>query len=111
MKFCAKVEILEFLTRNKQYFRDRFGIVKIGLFGSYAKDEPTRNDALKLCEKLLELVNHQQKQAELGYKFPFGKHPAGKKGNYQLYHNDIILAYNTILIRVSCSSQEKMIDF
>ena len=35
----TKGEILDFLTRNKQYFRDQFGIVKIGLFGSYAKDE------------------------------------------------------------------------
>jgi hypothetical protein len=59
----------------------------------------TRNDATKLCEKLLELVDHQQRQAELGYKFHFGKQPAGKEGNYQLYHNDIILADNTILIK------------
>lgn len=37
----TKGEILDFLTRNKQYFRDRFGVIKIGLFGSYAKDEQT----------------------------------------------------------------------
>ena len=44
----TKVEILEFLTRNKQYFRDQFGIVKIGLFGSYAKDEQTDGSDIDL---------------------------------------------------------------
>ena len=41
----------------------------------------------------------QQKQAELGLKFPYGKHPVGENGNYQLYRNDIILVDNTILIK------------
>lgn len=44
----TKGEILEFLTRNKQYFRDQFGIVKIGLFGSYAKDEQTDGSDIDL---------------------------------------------------------------
>lgn len=35
----TKGEILEYLSRNKQYFRDNFHIIKIGLFGSYAKGE------------------------------------------------------------------------
>ena len=58
----------------------------------------TRNDALTLCDKLHDLVNHQQKQAELGFKFPYGHPPAGKEGNFRLYHNDIILADNTIIV-------------
>lgn len=32
---------MEFLTQNKKLFRDRFSIVKIGLFGSYARNEQT----------------------------------------------------------------------
>ncbi len=44
----TKGEILEFLTLNKQYFRDQFGIVKIGLFGSYAKDEQTDGSDIDL---------------------------------------------------------------
>ena len=44
----TKGEILEFLTRNKQYFRDQYGIVKIGLFGSYAKDEQTNGSDIDL---------------------------------------------------------------
>jgi predicted nucleotidyltransferase len=37
----TKGEILDFLAQNKKLFRDRFGIVKIGLFGSYARNEQT----------------------------------------------------------------------
>ena len=44
----TKGEILKFLTQNKQYFREQFGIVKIGLFGSYAKDEQTNGSDIDL---------------------------------------------------------------
>ena len=73
------------------------------LYYSEAGYFKSRNDALQLCEKLLELVDHQQKQAELGFKFPYGKYPAGEEGNLQLYYNDIILADNTVLIRAEDS--------
>jgi predicted nucleotidyltransferase len=36
-----KVYILDFLSRNKQELQNRYGITKIGLFGSYARDEAT----------------------------------------------------------------------
>ncbi len=66
----------------------------------------SRNDAMVLCDKLHELVDHQQKQAALGYKFPFGKPPAGEEGNFQLFHNDLILADNTVLVKTgkSCAT-------
>jgi hypothetical protein len=35
----TKGEILAYLTRNKKYFRDNFHIIRIGLFGSYAKGD------------------------------------------------------------------------
>ena len=52
------------------------------------------------------LVDHLQKQAALGYKFPQGSPPAGREGNFQLYHNDLILADNTILVKAgnTCAS-------
>jgi hypothetical protein len=59
----------------------------------------SRDDALILCEKLHELVDHQQKQAALGFKFPYGKTPVGQEGNFQLFHNDLILVDNTILVK------------
>jgi hypothetical protein len=69
------------------------------LFYSEAGYFNSRTDALTLCEKLHQLVNHQQKQAELGFKFALGKSPTGVDGNFKLYHNDMILADNTILIK------------
>ena len=35
----TKDEILNFLSRNKNYFQDNFHIIKIGLFGSYSRGE------------------------------------------------------------------------
>jgi uncharacterized protein len=32
-------QILSFLSQNKKLFRDRFHIIRIGLFGSYARGE------------------------------------------------------------------------
>ena len=58
----------------------------------------TKEDARILCNKLKELVDHMQEQASLGYKFPYGKTQVGEEGNFQLYHNDIVLADNTILV-------------
>ena len=66
----------------------------------------SREDALILCDKLDELVDHQQAQAVLGFKFPHGKNPLGEPGNFRLYHNDLILADNTILVKAGnlCAS-------
>jgi hypothetical protein len=69
------------------------------LYYSEAGYFSSKEDALVLCNKLHELVDHQQKQAALGYKFPYGKSPAGVEGNFQLYHNDLILVDNTILVK------------
>ena len=41
-------EILEYLSRNKKYFRDNFHIIKIGLFGSYAKGEQRSDSDIDL---------------------------------------------------------------
>ena len=45
---ATKGEILDFLTRNKEYFRDRYGVTKIGLFGSYVRDEQTSGSDIDL---------------------------------------------------------------
>ena len=37
----TKSEILDFLKQNKTYFNLHFHIVKIGIFGSYARNEQT----------------------------------------------------------------------
>lgn len=90
----VKVDTIEFTTEEclNSYLKQVLYYSEAGYFSS-------RNDPLALCDKLHELVNHQRKQAELGYKFPYGKHPVGKEGNFRLYHNDIVLADNTIVIK------------
>jgi hypothetical protein len=92
------VNTIEFTTEEclNSYLKQMVYYSEAGYFNS-------RDDALVLCEELHELVNHQQKQAELGYKFPFGKEPVGEDGNFRLYHNDLILVDNTILIKTGDS--------
>ncbi len=43
-----KQDILFYLKKNKKLFRDKFSIVKIGIFGSYARDEQTRNSDIDI---------------------------------------------------------------
>ena len=90
----VKINTIEFTTEEclNSYLKQVLYYAEAGYFYS-------RNDALKLCEKLHELINHQQKQAELGFKFPYGSPPVGEEVNFKLYHNDIILADNTILMK------------
>ena len=90
----VRIKTKEFTTKEclNSYLKQVLYYSEAGYFNS-------RNDALTLCGKLHQLVDHQQKQAELGYKFPFGHPPSGKEGNFQLLHNDIVLADNTILIK------------
>jgi hypothetical protein len=59
----------------------------------------SKDDAITLCGKLNELLEHLKLQAEHGFKFPFGKHPVGKEGNFMLYYNDIILIDQIVLIK------------
>lgn len=50
-----------------------------------------------LYDELLQLIEHIERQAECGEKFPLNGSPAGDKNNFQLYFNEVILGHNTIL--------------
>ena len=41
-------QILKFLAQNKKLFRDKYHIVRIGLFGSYARGEQNKNSDIDL---------------------------------------------------------------
>ena len=41
-------QILTFLSQNKKLFRDKYHIVRIGLFGSYARGEQDPNSDIDL---------------------------------------------------------------
>lgn len=44
----TKDQILNFLSQNKKLFRDKFHIIRIGLFGSYARGEQNTNSDIDL---------------------------------------------------------------
>ena len=44
----TKNDILEVLVQEKEYLQDTYEINKIGLFGSYAKDEATKDSDIDI---------------------------------------------------------------
>ena len=98
-KHFVSVNTIEFTTEESlnSFLKQVVYYSEAGYFNS-------KEDAIVLCDKLHELVDHQQKQAALGFKFPNGKHPVGEEGNFQLYHNDLILVDNTILVKTGNGS-------
>ena len=43
-----KKDIIDYLERNKALFYKQFSVVKIGVFGSYARDEQTDNSDIDI---------------------------------------------------------------
>jgi predicted nucleotidyltransferase len=41
-------QILQFLRSHKEEFRQKFGVTKLGLFGSYARGEATENSDIDI---------------------------------------------------------------
>jgi len=58
----TKDQILTFLVQNRKLFRDKFHIVRIGLFGSYAREEQKPNSDIDL---LVEFEENTQDLYEL----------------------------------------------
>lgn len=58
-----KKEILDYLKDQKQFLNDEFGICKIGLFGSYSRDEFTQNSDIDIIFD----VDHNQKFSMFKY--------------------------------------------
>jgi predicted nucleotidyltransferase len=55
-------QILTFLTQNKKLFRDKYHIIRIGLFGSYARGDQTSKSDIDL---LIEFEENTQDLYEL----------------------------------------------
>ena len=47
-----KEKIIEIVSEHKQELKNRFGVEKIGLFGSYARDEETKNSDIDFVVEL-----------------------------------------------------------
>jgi len=48
----TKKNILDFLKQNRTLLKDKFGVIKIGLFGSYARDEATLNSDIDIAVEI-----------------------------------------------------------
>lgn len=61
-----------------------------------------KEDIIEILEDVKKVVNHIQIQAELGYKFyPGTDQPVnGNKDNFKIYHNEVTLSENVILIKL-----------
>jgi len=48
----TKAFIIDFLSTHKQEFHDKYGIIKIGLFGSYARNEQSENSDIDIAVEI-----------------------------------------------------------
>lgn len=48
----TQADVLDFLKEHKQELRRRFGLTKIGLFGSYVRDEQTEESDIDLAVEI-----------------------------------------------------------
>ncbi len=60
----------------------------------------TESDVKKLYEAVFRLIDHLEKQAELGLKFSVNENPRSNAAPYNLYNNELILGDNTLLFEV-----------
>ncbi len=58
-----------------------------------------RQDVFILCEVLESWLDHVQSQAEHGFQYMLGNPPEGIEGGYKLYHNEVLVSDNTILVK------------
>ncbi len=65
--------------------------------GSFTKIE----DVKILYDKMEELINHIEREAELGIKFNIGQKPASKPAEYRLFVNELILGDNTVMTELN----------
>jgi len=92
----SKIDILNYLTENKDFFKNNYSIVKIGIFGSYSKNTQKEFSDIdiiiefepntpKLFEKKQELRNLM--------KLKFGKEIDICREKYiKPYYRDMILS-------------------
>ncbi len=62
----TKEEILQFLLANKKMFGEKYNITKLGIFGSFARDEQTENSDIDLIiEMELDTLEIFEKKQEI----------------------------------------------
>ena len=54
----TKKEIINFLRANKEYLKKKFHVKKIGLFGSFARDEATEESDIDIVVDMAPLLGN-----------------------------------------------------
>ena len=49
----TREDILQFLRNNKERFAEQYGVTKLGLFGSFARNEATEESDVDVCVELV----------------------------------------------------------
>jgi hypothetical protein len=57
-------------------------------------------DTLVLYNRVLEVIDHLEKMAELGRKFAMGQSPTDESPEYRVYLNEIVLGDNTFFVEL-----------
>ena len=51
----TREDILKILHDNKERFAEKYGVTKLGLFGSFARNEATEESDVDICVELAEV--------------------------------------------------------
>lgn len=94
----TKIEILDYLTAHKAEFKERFGVIRIGLFGSFARGEQNDDSdidlAVEIAKERKSLKNFfgfkGELEAQLGKKIDLGIESAFKPLIREKMQKDII---------------------
>ena len=60
----------------------------------------TKNEAKSLYDAVFKLIDHLEKQSELGLKFAINESPKPNAGSFHLYNNELDLGDNTVLFEL-----------
>lgn len=81
------VESINSTIRQIEYYRDA---------GVFEK----QSDVNRLYEAVVRLIDHLEKQAELGVKFNVGGTPKANAAAFHMYNNELILGDNTVCVEL-----------
>jgi len=52
----TREDVLQILRDNKEHFAEKYGVTKLGLFGSFARDKATEKSDVDICVELAKVT-------------------------------------------------------
>ncbi|MBA3900814.1 MAG: helix-turn-helix transcriptional regulator, partial [Bacteroidetes bacterium] len=95
VKYYVRIPTIEII--NEDYLNSTINQIRFYYDSGYFN---TKAEAIMVCDKLKELICHNKREAELGFKFILGQPEVGDEGNLMLYHNEILHSDNVICGKV-----------